>query len=143
LAHSAGTSIEQVAAVAAPSPLAIAFAAGTAAISGAAQAGLPPLGPVQAHAAQAHAMRASAADAVAPSAPPAVALREVIDTVNLQLLTAGKSLKLSVDTQSGHSIVVVRDTQTGRVVQQLPGPELLRLASLLGTGPHLLIDHTV
>jgi flagellar protein FlaG len=146
LARPLGTAIEQVAAVATPSPLAIAFPAGTAANSGALQARSPGAGPVQANAAQTRVMNASGA--AGPAASPAIgtppaALQTVIDTVNTQLLTAGKSLQLSVDTLSGHSIVVVRDTQTGGIVQQFPSEELLRLASLLGTDPHLLIDLTV
>ena len=66
-----------------------------------------------------------------------------VEKINAQLVTSGQSLQLSVDSHSRHIIVVVRDTQTGTIIRQLPSEEVLRLASLLGTDPHLLIDLTV
>jgi uncharacterized FlaG/YvyC family protein len=110
--------IEQAAAVAALSPPAVATAPGNAAASGTKQV------PRQ-----------------APDTAP-TELQKIIDTVNANWLSAGKSLRLSVDTPSGHSIVVVRDTQTGAVVQQIPSEGLLRMASTLGTDSHLLLDLT-
>jgi uncharacterized FlaG/YvyC family protein len=110
--------IEPAATVAALSPLAVAIAPGNATASGTMQ--VPQQSPDTA----------------------ATELQKIIDTVNAKWLSAGKSLRLSVDTPSGHSIVVVRDTQTGAVVQQIPSEGLLRMASTLGTYSHLLLDLT-
>lgn len=128
MAQSLGTAIEQVAAVATPSPLSVAFPPGTAADSKAQQAHPPAAG--------------VAADGPAARAPEA-ALHAVIDAVDAQLLSAGKSLYLSVDTLSGHSIVGVRDAQTGSLVQQIPSERLLRLAGNRGSNSRLPIDLTV
>jgi len=129
VAHSLGNSIEPVATVAAPSPLGVAASTPDTAASPAKL-----VAPPAAHAAQAQ---------PAVSNPNSTALQATLEKINAQLVTSGQSLQLSVDSQSRHIIVVVRDTQTGTVIRQLPSEEVLRMASLLGTDPHLLIDLTV
>ena len=74
--------------------------------------------------------------------PTPAATQAVIDSINAQWLTAGKSLELSVDFQSDRSIVIVRDTETGAVIGQFPAEHVLRMQSLFGSQPHLLIDTT-
>jgi flagellar protein FlaG len=128
VAHSLGNSIEPVATVAAPSPLGVAASTPDTAASPAKL-----VAPPAAHAAQAQSAFSN----------PNAALQATLEKINAQLVTSGQSLQLSVDSQSRHIIVVVRDTQTGTVIRQLPSEEVLRMASLLGTDPHLLIDLTV
>jgi flagellar protein FlaG len=128
VAHSLGNSIEPVATVAAPSPLGV-----SASTPGTAAAPSKLVAPL-AHAADPQS---------AISNPNATALHATLEKINAQLVTSGQSLQLSVDSHSRHIIVVVRDTQTGTIIRQLPSEEVLRLASLLGTDPHLLIDLTV
>jgi len=128
VAHSLGNSIEPVATVAAPSPLGVS----------------PSIPNIAAPPAKAVAPSAHAADGQsAISNPHSIALEATLEKMNTQLVTSGQSLQLSVDSQSRHIIVVVRDTQTGTVIRQLPSEEVLRMASTLGIDSNLLIDLTV
>ena len=68
---------------------------------------------------------------VASNGPDAATLTLAVKDINAQLLTDGETLQLSVDSQSGRTIVVVRDAQTGNVVRQVPTEQVLRLASAL------------
>ena len=70
------------------------------------------------------------------------ALRAAVEKVAAQLITAGQSLQLSIDSESNRTIVVVRDLQTGTVIRQMPSEEMLRLASTLGADSHVLLDLT-
>ena len=135
MAQSLGTAIEPTALVATPAPLAASFPSKSAADSAAQKSRTPAPNAVKANAAA----QAAAQD---ESAPP-VATQAVIDTINADLLTAGKSLELSIDAESNRSVVILRDTATGTVIGQFPTEQVLRLQSLLGTNPHLLVDLTV
>jgi flagellar protein FlaG len=128
VAHFLGNSIEPVATVAAPSPL------GVSASSPDAAAAPSKLVPPLAHAADVQS---------AISNPNSTALQATLEKINAQLATSRQSLQLSVDSQSGRIIVVVRDTQTGTVIRQLPSEEVLRMASALGIDSNVLIDLTV
>jgi uncharacterized FlaG/YvyC family protein len=132
-----GTAIEPVALGATPAPLAASFPSQGAADSTAQQSR---------KAAVAALARASAAatQAAAPSEPPPTpaAAQAVIDSINAEWLTAGKSLELSIDFESNRSVVIVRDTVTGDVIGQFPTEQLLRMQQLLGAQPNLLIDTT-
>ncbi len=137
MAQTLGTAIEPTALVATPAPLAAAFpsqgAAGSAgqqsrtAVSDAVKAG----------------MAVAARTAATEEASPSVATQAVIDSINAELLTAGKSLELSVDSESERSVVILRDTATGDVIGQFPTEQVLRMQTLLGaSNPHLLVDTT-
>jgi flagellar protein FlaG len=134
LTHNFGASIGQMAAVATPSPSAVSAPSGS--LADASVKPAPPATPLGDE------MRADASHA-APTAAPVSALQAAIEKVGAYLVTAGQSLQLGVDPQSRHTIVVVRDTQTGTVIRQIPSEEMLRLASTLGTDSHVLIDFTV
>ena len=135
MAQPLGTAIEPTALVATPAPLAASFPSKGAADFSSRQSRAMAPSAVKANA-------AAQAAAIEETSPP-VATQAVIDTINAGLLTAGKSLELSVDAESNRSIVILRDTATGAVIGQFPTEQVLRLQSLLGTNPHLLVDLTV
>ena len=135
MAQTLGTAIEQLAAVGTPPPVAASFPSKSAADSTARQPRTP------ASTAPAASAAVSAAAASEELSPAAAALA-VIETINAGFLTAGKSLRLSVDAASNRSIVILRDTATGTVIGQFPTEEVLRLQGLLSSDPHALIDLT-
>ena len=138
MAQTLGTAIEQLAAVGTPPPVAASFPSKSAADSAAQQARAPaPVAPK----ANASAVEAAATAASAGS-PPSAAIQAVVEAINVSFMTSGKSLELSVDAESNRSIVILRDTMTGAVIGQFPTEQVLRLQSLLGTDPHVLIDRT-
>ncbi len=138
MAQTLGTAIEQLAAVGTPPPVAASFPSKSAGDAAAQQTRAPAPAVVKANAAA----TAAAAVAANSAVPPAAATQAVIETINASFLTAGKSLELSVDSQSNRSIVILRDTETGAVIGQFPTEQVLRLQSLLGVDPHVLIDLT-
>jgi uncharacterized FlaG/YvyC family protein len=127
-----GTAIEPVALGATPAPLAASFPSKSATDSAAQQP----------RAAAVAAKANAAAQTVTSEMPPPAATQAVIDSINAELLTAGKSIQLSVDSESDRSVVIVRDTRTGAVIGQFPAEQALRLQSLLASHPHLLVDLT-
>ena len=135
MAQPLGTAIEPTALVATPAPLAASFPSKGAADFSSRQSRAMAPSAVKANA-------AAQAAAIEETSPP-VATQAVIDTINADLLTAGKSLELSIDAESNRSVVILRDTATGTVIGQFPTEQVLRLQSLLGTNPHLLVDLTV
>jgi len=137
LAQTLGTAIEPVALGTTPAPLDASFPSHGAADSTAQQS-------QRAVAAAAAKAAAAAVQATAVSdPPPAAAAQAVIDSINAEWLASGKSLELSIDFQSDRSVVIVRDTVTGDVIGQFPTEQVLRLQSLFGSQPHLLIDTSV
>jgi uncharacterized FlaG/YvyC family protein len=67
----------------------------------------------------------------ASGAPDPAVVRSAVADINAKLVADGESLQLSVDNLSGQIIVLVRDTQTGKVLQQVPAEDVLRVASVL------------
>jgi len=133
LAQTLGTAIEPTALVATPAPLAAAFPSRSAGDSTAQQS----------RTAVSSAANAAAARTGATEGLPPAATQAVIDSINAELLTAGKSLELSVDSESERSVVILRDTATGDVIGQFPTEQVLRMQTLLGSSsPHLLLDIT-
>jgi len=126
LAHPSGNSIEPVAAVATPSSPAISAGPGHA----------------QPRVARTRAAANTATGGTMPAQTADSALRAAVEKVAAQLITAGQSLQLSIDSESNRTIVVVRDLQTGTVIRQMPSEEMLRLASTLGADSHVLLDLT-
>jgi len=139
LAQTLGTAIEPVALGATPAPLAAAFPSQGSADYTAQQS--------RKAAAASAAVKTTAAVAQAPGrsdpASTPAAAQAAIASINAEWLTAGKSLELSIDFQSDRSVVIVRDTVTGDVIGQFPTEQVLRLQSLFGSQPHLLIDTSV
>jgi flagellar protein FlaG len=50
--------------------------------------------------------------------------------IDRYLKSVSRSLEFRVDKPSGHTVVSVRDTETGDLIRQFPGDEVLRLAEM-------------
>lgn len=69
------------------------------------------------------------ADRGPTSAPAdARAVSAAVDTLNQQMLGAGRSLRFNVDPQASLLVVSVVDESTGEVVRQLPGEDVVEAA---------------
>jgi len=58
------------------------------------------------------------------------------------LRSVGRSVQFSIDTQSGETVVSVRDATTGGLIRQIPSEEALRLAQALNAKGNSLVDVT-
>ena len=68
-----------------------------------------------------------------------------IAAANANLASANRMLDYRVDSATGIYIALIRDTQTGVVLQQVPGADLLALARMLAAwtpGKHMLFNLT-
>ena len=76
----------------------------------------------------------------APEVHPLDSLKAVAAQIESYLKSVGRTLDFTVDEQTGHPVITVRDS-SGEVVRQIPNEEALRLArSLGGATPNALID---
>jgi len=84
------------------------------------------------------------ADAPQPAKPPTTQeIDSAIAAANANLASSGRVLDYRVDAATGISIAVIRNSQTGAVMQQIPGANILALARLLADwapGKHMLLD---
>ena len=82
----------------------------------------------------------------APEPAPAAdrSIQETMEKVAAQLesylRSVGRSLQFSIDSESGRTVVSVRDSSTGDLIRQIPNAEAMRLAQSLGSQPNALID---
>jgi uncharacterized FlaG/YvyC family protein len=58
-------------------------------------------------------------------------LQDAVAKVNTQLSSVSRVLELSVDASTGLTVATVKDSQTGKVLQQFPGTDSLQLAAML------------
>lgn len=58
-------------------------------------------------------------------------LKKVASKVNDFVKEIGRSLEFSVDEASGRVIITVRESETGKIVRQIPPEELLAIADLV------------
>ncbi|MEP7242553.1 MAG: flagellar protein FlaG [Gammaproteobacteria bacterium] len=70
---------------------------------------------------------------------PLESLKAVSAQIDSYLRSVGRTLDFTVDEQSGHPIITVRDS-SGEVIRQIPNEEALRLARSLGAKPNVLVD---
>jgi flagellar protein FlaG len=87
------------------------------------------------------AVKAVAAPAPAPvaqsrpaAAPTMDQVRAASEQIEKYLKSSGRALDFHVDSDSGLVVVVVRDSESGDVIRQIPSEEALRLAQSLGDG---------
>ncbi len=77
---------------------------------------------------------ASAPEAATP--PPAAVnkadLQAAVDAANKFLTPIARNLQFSIDDNSGRTIVKVIDTETDKVVRQIPSEEMLAISRALG-----------
>lgn len=88
--------------------------------------------------------------AKAPQAPTAAELGDAVESINQFVNAQMRTLNFSVDENSGKSVVKVIDFETKDVIRQIPGEEVLKMASAikklqddLGSATGLLINSKV
>jgi flagellar protein FlaG len=57
-------------------------------------------------------------------------IEAVVSQIDRYLKSVARSLEFRVDGPGGHTVVSVRDTETGDLIRQFPGEEVLRLAEM-------------
>jgi flagellar protein FlaG len=85
------------------------------------------------------------AEALAPasgSPDSEAALREAIAAIERAATALDNSVQLSIDADSGRTVVRVIDSETGQLIRQIPSEELLSLRNALERIAGLLIDRT-
>jgi flagellar protein FlaG len=78
--------------------------------------------------------------------PPTQKVQETVKAVAAQiesyLRSVGREVQLSIDSDSGETIITVRDANSGELIRQIPSAEALRLSQALAdrsnTGPSLV-----
>jgi flagellar protein FlaG len=82
------------------------------------------------------------APVVRESAPPPSfdAVKASAAQIDSYLKSVGRNLNISVDKETGKTIVQVRDAETGDVIRQIPNEEVLRLARSLGENGAAILD---
>jgi flagellar protein FlaG len=84
-------------------------------------------------------------DAASVQAPPAKAphIEAVVAQIDHYLKSVARSLEFRVDGPGGHTVVTVRDTETGELIRQFPGDEILRLAEMVEEQTIVLVREKV
>ncbi len=75
--------------------------------------------------------------------PSAEQITAAIGAANANLASSDRSLEYRVDAATGISIAMIRNSQTGAIVQQIPGADIIALARMLAEwapGKHMLLD---
>ena len=75
--------------------------------------------------------------------PTSAEVSAAIAAANANLASSDRTLEYRVDAATGISIATIRNSQTGVVVQQIPGANIIALARMLqgwSPGKHMLLD---
>jgi uncharacterized FlaG/YvyC family protein len=94
-------------------------------------------------AAAAAAAASAAATPVVTKQPGAQEIKAAVDLANANLATSNRVLDFRVDAATGLTIAMIRNSQTGAVLQQIPGADMIALAQMLADwspGKHMLLD---
>jgi flagellar protein FlaG len=70
-------------------------------------------------------------------------INKAVSAANANLAGSSRMLEYRIDAATGLSIAMIRDSQTGVVVQQIPGIDIIALAKMLqdwSPGKHMLLD---
>ena len=70
-------------------------------------------------------------------------IQAAVDRANANLASSNRVLDFRVDAATGITIAMIRNSQTGAVVQQIPGANIIALARMLADwspGKHMLLD---
>lgn len=70
-------------------------------------------------------------------------LQEAVDRVNEQLRQNGRALNFSIDKASNHTVITVKNSESGEVIRQIPDETLLRVAHTLEQLKGLLYHATI
>jgi uncharacterized FlaG/YvyC family protein len=89
----------------------------------------------------------SAASASAPTKsarqPTSQEIATAVAAANANLASSNRELDYRVDAATGISVALIRNSQTGVVVQQIPGADIIALAKMLADwapGKHMMLD---
>ena len=77
------------------------------------------------------------------SQPPSSQTQADLARVNQKLASSDREMQMQVDRATGLTIVTVRNSQTGEVLQQFPGMDSVHLAQMLAawaSGKNILVD---
>ena len=89
-------------------------------------------------------VKPSAADAARPAKQPTTQeIDSAVAAANANLASSDRVLDYRVDAATGISIALIRNSQTGVVLQQIPGADIIALARMLADwapGKHMLLD---
>ena len=87
---------------------------------------------------------AAAADTGPPARQPTTQeIDSAIGAANANLASSNRVLDYRVDAATGISIAMIRNSQTGAVLQQIPGANIIALARMLADwapGKHMMLD---
>lgn len=72
--------------------------------------------------------------------PDPAALQRAVTELNRHFSSVRTDLKFSIDKDLGRIVVAVIDTRDGSILRQIPGEEALRIARMLKSGRHSLIE---
>lgn len=75
--------------------------------------------------------------------PTATEISDAVAAANANLSSSNRTLEYRVDAATGISIATIRNSQTGVVLQQIPGTNIIALARMLAgwsPGKHMLLD---
>jgi len=75
--------------------------------------------------------------------PTSAEISEAVAAANANLASSDRTLEYRVDAATGISVATIRNSQTGVVLQQIPGTNILALARMLAgwsPGKHMLLD---
>jgi flagellar protein FlaG len=76
--------------------------------------------------------------------PPTQKVQETVKAVAAQiesyLRSIGRQVELSIDSETGETVISVRDANTGDLIRQIPSAEALRLSQSLGVHQNSLVD---
>jgi uncharacterized FlaG/YvyC family protein len=77
------------------------------------------------------------------SQPSAQEIQTAVNQANANLASSNRVLDFRVDAATGITIAMIRNSQTGAVLQQIPGANIIALARMLAEwspGKHMLLD---
>jgi uncharacterized FlaG/YvyC family protein len=100
--------------------------------------------PARAAAAAQAVARPQAAGAAQPAKQPTTQeIDSAIAAANANLASSNRVLDYRVDAATGISIAMIRNSQTGEVLQQMPGADIIALARMLADwapGKHMMLN---
>jgi uncharacterized FlaG/YvyC family protein len=85
----------------------------------------------------------AAAGARPAKVPTDTEITSAVAAANANLTSSERTLDYRVDAVTGISIATIRNSQTGAIVQQIPGADIIALARMLADwapGKHMLFD---
>ena len=79
----------------------------------------------------------------APPEPAKIDLNAAIAQIQSYLSSSQRALQFRMDEASGRSVITVTNPETGEVIRQIPGDEVLKMAAAVSAGSAQLVDELV